>query len=52
MRTLVRKWGNRGALRIPKVLADEMGLEEYSDVDISVRSNKWKGRLGVYVPVD
>lgn len=36
MRSKVQRWGNSLAIRIPKVLAMEIGLEEQGDVDISV----------------
>ncbi len=36
MRGKVRKWGNSLAIRIPKVLAMELGVEQDSDVEISV----------------
>lgn len=40
MKTSVRKWGNSLALRIPKPLADEIGLEENSTVEISLREGE------------
>ncbi|MGB9594526.1 MAG: AbrB/MazE/SpoVT family DNA-binding domain-containing protein [Anaerolineae bacterium] len=46
METSVKKWGNSLALRIPKPLAEEIGLEEDSSVWLSVE----EGRL-VIVPV-
>jgi antitoxin MazE len=36
MEARVRKWGNSLALRIPKPLAEEMGLEDNSRVKLSV----------------
>ena len=36
LRRKVRKWGNSLAIRIPKVLATELGVEQDSDVEISV----------------
>jgi antitoxin MazE len=34
LQTVVKKWGNSLALRIPKLLADEIGLDEDSAVDL------------------
>ena len=36
MRTQVQKWGNSLALRIPKVLANEVGLDSESPVELSI----------------
>jgi antitoxin MazE len=36
MRGKVQRWGNSLAIRIPKVLAMQIGLEEQGEVDISV----------------
>jgi len=36
MKSKVQKWGNSLAVRIPKVFADEAGLEENSEVDVSI----------------
>jgi antitoxin MazE len=47
MRTRVQKWGNSLALRIPKAFAQEVGLEQDGEVDLSVE----KGRLVVVPPV-
>jgi antitoxin MazE len=38
--TVVKKWGNSLALRIPKPLADEVGLEEDSTVDLFLEEGK------------
>jgi antitoxin MazE len=38
--TVIRKWGNSLALRIPKPLADEVGLEEDSAVDLFLEEGK------------
>jgi antitoxin MazE len=35
MKTRVQKWGNSLALRIPKTLADEMGLQEDGAVELA-----------------
>lgn len=35
MESRVQKWGNSLAVRIPKVFAEEAGLEENSEVDLS-----------------
>jgi len=40
METVIRKWGNSLALRIPKPLADEVGLEEDSAVDLFLKEGK------------
>jgi antitoxin MazE len=40
METVIRKWGNSLALRIPKPLADEVGLEEDSAVDLFLEEGK------------
>lgn len=39
MKTKIRKWGNSLAVRIPKSLADEMALDEGSQVDLSLNDN-------------
>ncbi len=46
MKTRVKKWGNSLALRIPKPLAVEVGLEDSSPIEISLMD----GRL-VITPV-
>lgn len=40
MRARVRKWGNSLALRIPKPFAEETGLGEGGQVELSVRDGK------------
>ena len=40
MKTSVQKWGNSLALRIPKLLADEVGLHENSAVELSLREGE------------
>ena len=40
MKTSVQKWGNSLALRIPKALADEVGLQENSAVELSLRKGE------------
>jgi antitoxin MazE len=40
METHIRKWGNSLALRIPKPLATEVGLEEDSLVELSLVEDK------------
>jgi len=37
METRVQRWGNSLAIRIPKPLADEIGLQNNSPVQISLR---------------
>lgn len=46
METRVQKWGNSLALRIPKPLANQIGLEPNSTVDLSL-----SGSHLVIVPV-
>jgi len=36
MKATITKWGNSLALRIPKVLAEELGLSQNSTVDLKV----------------
>jgi antitoxin MazE len=38
--TRVQRWGNSLALRIPKSLADEVGLTDNSPVQLSLRDNQ------------
>ena len=40
METRVQKWGNSLALRIPKPLADQIGLEPNSLVKLSLRGTE------------
>ena len=40
METRVQKWGNSLALRIPKALADQVGLEEGSAVDLLLEDQR------------
>ncbi len=40
METRVQKWGNSLAVRIPKSLADEVGLGDNSPVRISLRDKQ------------
>ena len=40
METVIKKWGNSLALRIPKLLADEMGLDEDSAVELLLEEGK------------
>ncbi len=40
METRVQRWGNSLAVRIPKPLADEIGLKENSPVQISLRDQQ------------
>ena len=46
MKTVLQKWGNSLALRIPKSFADEISVHEGHPVDVCVA----KGRL-VVVPI-
>ena len=40
MRTRLQKWGNSLALRIPKSFASEVGLDENSSVEVSLKEGK------------
>lgn len=40
METRVQRWGNSLALRIPKSLADEVGLKDNSPVQLSLRDKQ------------
>lgn len=40
MRTRVQRWGNSLAVRIPKVFAEEVGLEDDSPVDLRLSQGK------------
>jgi antitoxin MazE len=40
METRVKKWGNSLALRIPKPLAAEVGLEDISPVELSLMDGR------------
>jgi antitoxin MazE len=40
MKTRIQKWGDRLALRIPKPLAEEVGLRENLAVDVTIQSGK------------
>lgn len=40
METRVQKWGNSLALRIPKALADEVGLKNNAPVQLSLQDKR------------
>lgn len=40
MRARVRKWGNSLAVRIPKSFAEQAGLRENGQIDLSLSSGK------------
>ena len=40
METRVQRWGNSLALRIPKVLADEIGIKENSAVQLTLNDHQ------------
>ena len=40
MRQRVKKWGNSLSLRIPRAIAEELHLQEDSEVEISVRESR------------
>jgi len=40
MKTRVQKWGNSLALRIPKYLANEVGLQRETTVEVSLAEGK------------
>jgi antitoxin MazE len=37
MRTRVQKWGNSLAIRVPKSFADEIGLAQYSSIQLMTK---------------
>ena len=40
MQTQIGKWGNSLAVRIPKTFAQDLGLKDGMDVDVSLRDGK------------
>ena len=40
MKTKIQKWGNSLALRLPKAFAEQTGIENGSDVQISIQDGK------------
>jgi antitoxin MazE len=38
MKTTIQKWGNSLAVKIPRVFADEIHLDESSTVDLTINS--------------
>lgn len=40
MRTRVQKWGNSLAVRIPKPFADGAGLQQSTEVDVSLKKGE------------
>ncbi len=40
MKTRVSKWGNSLGIRIPQVAAIEIGIEEGSEVEITIEENR------------
>lgn len=40
MRSRISKWGNSLAVRIPRALAEEAGLAEGSDVELTLRDGR------------
>ena len=40
MNTHVQRWGNSLAVRIPKIFADEAGLEANDEIEISVQDGQ------------
>jgi antitoxin MazE len=40
MNTRIQKWGNSLGLRIPKTLAEDAGVEEGSEVDLTVENGQ------------
>ena len=40
MRTRISKWGNSLAIRLPKPFAEELGLGEGAEVEITVRDGR------------
>lgn len=42
MTTKVQRWGNSLAVRLPKVILDDLNIKEGSDINISVENNAIK----------
>ena len=40
MKTKIQKWGNSLAVRLPKAFAEQAGIENGSDVQISIQMAK------------
>lgn len=40
MKTRIRKWGNSMGVRIPKAFVEELGLDEESDIEITLKKDK------------
>ena len=40
MKTRIQKWGNSLALRIPRSFAEEVGIENETDVDLTLEDEK------------
>ncbi len=40
MRTKVKRWGNSLSVRIPKVIADEIGLKENAAIELFMKKNR------------
>ena len=40
MTSQIQKWGNSLALRIPKAVAEQVGLKQSSEVEVSVRDGQ------------
>jgi antitoxin MazE len=40
MKSNIRKWGNSLAIRIPKALADELGLKDDAAVDVTAKDGQ------------
>jgi antitoxin MazE len=40
VKTTIQKWGNSLAVRIPRLFADEIHLEENTTVDLTVKGGK------------
>ena len=46
MKTRIQKWGNSLALRIPRSFAEEVGIENETDVDLTLEDEKmFRGTL-------
>ena len=50
MRVAVQKWGNSLALRIPRALAAAAGVEQGTEVEVSVRDGRLVAEPVVRVP--
>jgi antitoxin MazE len=50
LRVAVRKWGNSLALRIPRALANEVGVGQGTEVEVAVEDGQLVARPVVRIP--